>query len=150
MRTRLFGTVAIATLTLAACGGGGGGVQGEVADMMIDELEAEDLDVDESCLRDATSKLSDDDAQKILDAGPDGDAEGLSDEAEAAAAEAIGCIDTGALVDQMIDDMVAEMGEENVDADCIRDATDGLDLANLDEGDGEFMSALFECITIGG
>ena len=150
MRTRLVGTIAIAALTVAACGGGGGGTQDEVADMMIDAMDEEGLEVDESCMRDATSKLSDDDAQKILDAGPDGDPEGLSDEAEAVASEAVACIDSDALVDQMIDEMVAEMGEENVDADCIREAAEDLDLATLDQDDSAFMSALFECIGVDG
>jgi hypothetical protein len=137
-------------IVLAACGGGGGGAQDDVADMMLDSMEEEGVDMDDDCVRDAAQELSDEDAQKILDAGPDGNAEDLSDDAIAAADSLIDCIDTDALVDQMIDEMVADAGAENVDVDCLKDALSGLDLSTFDDGDPAMMSALFECISVGG
>lgn len=103
MTKRILAATAAATLLLAACGGdddGGGSPQDQVADMMIDaineEFEGQDLEgvsIDEDCVRDATGELSDDDAQKILDAGPEGDPEGLSTSAEAAAASLLDCVE---------------------------------------------------------
>ena len=148
MKSRMFATLSVAALALAACGGGGGS-QDEVADMVIEDMEAEGMEVDEDCVRDAAGELSDDDAEKILEAGADGEAD-VSDDAEAAATQLMGCIDMGSLIDDAIDDMVAEMGEDNVDADCIREATADLDLANMEEDSSGLMSAMMECITIGG
>lgn len=103
MRTRLFSIFLIVGLAATACGGdddgGSGSVQDQVADMMMDSInesmEGESLEavtIDEGCVRDATGQLSDADAQKILDAGPDGEAD-VSDDAEGAAAAIIECID---------------------------------------------------------
>lgn len=146
MKSRLIATMSIAALALAACGGGGGS-QDEVADMVIEQLEADGVDADEDCVRDAAGELSDEDAEKILEAGSDGEAD-VSDDAEAAASQLMSCVDMGSVVDSAIDDMVAEMGEENVDADCIREATADLDMAALEEGGGDLMTAMMECITI--
>ncbi len=103
MKIRAIVAATATVLALSACGGdddGGSGVQAQVADMMIDTmneaLEAEGVDgvdIDEDCIRDAANELSDDDARKILDAGPDGDPEGLSAEADAAGDALIDCID---------------------------------------------------------
>ena len=105
MTKRILAATAAATLLLAACGGdddsGGDSPQDQVADMMIDalnaEFESEELQgvasLDEDCVRDAAGELSDDDAQKIIDAGPDGDPEGLSTSAEEAAASLLECVD---------------------------------------------------------
>jgi hypothetical protein len=150
MKSRLVATISIAALALAACGGGDGGAQDEVADMVIEEMEAEGADVDEDCVKDATGDLSDDDAQKILDAGPDGNADDLSEEAQAAAGKLLGCIGLDSVVDDMIGEMESQMGEENVDADCMRDAAADLDLENIDEGNGDLMTAMLECIDVGG
>jgi hypothetical protein len=112
MRTRLFGTIAIAALALTACGGdddgggdggggGGGSAQDRVADMMIDVLNeaseidgVEDIEIDESCIRDKVGELSDADAQAILDAGPEGDPD-VSAEADAIGESMFDCIDLG-------------------------------------------------------
>ena len=103
MTKRILTATAAATLLLAACGGddsGGDSPQDQVADMMIDalneEFESEDLEdvatLDEDCVRDATGELSDEDAQKIVDAGPDGDPD-LSTSAEEAAASLLECVE---------------------------------------------------------
>jgi hypothetical protein len=149
MTSRLSVTISIAALVLAACGGGGG-AQDDVADMVIEEMEAEGADVDADCVKDATGDLSDDDAQKILDAGPGGNADDLSEDAQAAASKLLGCIGLDSVIDDAIADMQSEMGEENVDADCIREATADLDLENLDDGNGDMMTAMLECVDIGG
>ena len=155
MKSRLSATISIVALALAACGGdddggSGSGPQGEVADMVIEDMEAEGFVVDEECVRDATGELSDDDAQALVDAGPEGDAGDLGADAEEAAAAVAGCIDSDQMVDAVIDDMVAEMGEENVDADCIKEALDGVDLATMDESDPAVMTAVLDCIQVGG
>ena len=146
MKSRVFATISVAALALAACGGGDS-AQDEVADMMIEELEAEGMDVDEDCVRDAAGELSDDDAQAIVDAGPDGDPD-VSDEAMAAASSLMGCVDLGSIVDEAIDDMVAEMGEENVDRECMEEALGDLDLAAMEEDPSAMMGPMMECITI--
>ncbi|MCB0967494.1 MAG: hypothetical protein KDB37_11720 [Ilumatobacter sp.] len=146
MKSRLFATLSVAALTLAACGGGGGS-QDEVADMMIEEMEAEGMDVDEDCVRDAAGELSDDDAQAILDAGPGGDPD-VSDDAQAAAAKLIDCVDIGSIVEEQIDALVDEMGEENVDRECLDNALDDLDLAAMEEDPSALMGPMMECITI--
>lgn len=87
MRKTLMGGLAVAALTLSftACSSdNAGGAQAEVADMMIEAFESEDLEgieLDEDCVREVADELSDDDAQKIVDAGIDGDPD-VSDEAD--------------------------------------------------------------------
>jgi hypothetical protein len=111
MSSRLLATISIAALALAACGGdddgggdgGGGGGDGspqdQVADMMMEVLdetmtgeEMEGVTVDEDCIRDKIGGLSDDDAQKILDAGPEGDPD-VSDGADEISASIVECVD---------------------------------------------------------
>lgn len=102
MRNRIIGTLAVATLALAgtACGGdddGGSGNQGKVADMLIEalaEVETDGVTIDKDCIRDKASKLSDDDAKKIVEAGPDGDPD-VSAEAEAIAESLFDCVEIG-------------------------------------------------------
>jgi hypothetical protein len=102
MRTRLVATIAIIALALAACGGdddGGGNPQDQVADMMIEVLDdvtelegVEGVEIDEGCIRDKVGELSDEDAQAILDAGPEGDPD-VSDEADAIGEAMVECVD---------------------------------------------------------
>lgn len=143
MRTRLISSLAIAALALSACGGGDG-KQDEVADLMIQAAADEDLELDEGCVRDVAGELSDDDAQKILDAGFDGDPQDLSAEAEDLANDMFGCVDTDALVDQFIGPLIEEMGEDNVDVDCIKEAMRGLDVSSPE--DAAFAGAMMECV----
>ncbi len=143
MRTRLIGSLAIGTLALAACGSGSGGQQGEVADMMLEAADDEGFDLDEDCVRETADKLSDDDAAKIIEAGPDGDAD-LSSDAEALANEMFSCVNTDALVDQMVD----QLGGEGIDADCLKDVLGDMDPEAL--AAGEMPDGLFDCIQIDG
>ena len=128
---------------------GDGSPQDQVADMLVDEMGAEGMTIDRDCARDAASKLSDDDARKILDAGVDGDPD-VSDDAMKAAENMVSCIDTDQVVDQMIANMVDTMGEENVDVDCMKDALKDLDLANMDDDGGEVATAMTQCVKMGG
>jgi hypothetical protein len=103
MDRRLFGVVLVGGWALTACGGSDGGdigaIQERVGNMMIDSFnesiesgELPGITIDEGCIRDRAGELSDDDAQKILDAGTDGDPD-VSPEAEAVGARLIDCID---------------------------------------------------------
>ena len=149
MKSRVFAGLVAAALVLSACGDGGG-KQDEVADMVIEEMASQDVEMDEDCVREAAGALSDDDAQKILDAGPEGDAGELSPEAQDAARSLINCVDTDALVDQIVESMVGSIGSENIDVDCLKEELRGLDLANLEEDDTSMMSALSECLNLDG
>lgn len=139
MRTRLIGSIAIVTLVLSACGGGDSGQQGEVADMMMASAEEEGIALEEDCVRDVAGQLSDEDAARIVEAGVDGSPD-ISADAEALAEDMFGCLDTDALVDQI----VAEMGEEGIDAECLKEVLDEQGLDALDGG------AMLECIDLGG
>lgn len=101
MKSRAIVALSASALVLAACGGGGGGKQDEVADMVLEQMEDEDVTIDEDCVRDAAGELSDEDAQKILDAGPDGEADDLSSEAQAAGAALVDCIDFDSMLDEI-------------------------------------------------
>jgi hypothetical protein len=146
MRTRLISSIAIAALALTACGGGASGSQGEVADLMLEEADKEGIELEADCVKDVAGKLSDDDAEKLLEAGVDGDPQ-LSADGEALADDMIGCLDTDALVDSMIAPLVEEMGEENVDVDCLKDAFRDIDPANIDD-DPAFATAMLECVDL--
>lgn len=104
MRIRIIGTVAVATLALAACGGGdgGGSAQDEVVDLMYEALEQEGISadvLDRDCMTDLVSELSDDDAEKLIEAGVDGDPD-VSAEAEAIGDSMIECLDMAALMEE--------------------------------------------------
>jgi hypothetical protein len=103
MRTRLIVSITVTALALSACGGGndnGKGPQAEVADMVIEALgesagvEGVDVTVDEDCVRAATGKLSDSDAQAMIDAGPDGEAD-ISAAGQAIGASLLECLAIG-------------------------------------------------------
>jgi len=141
MRTRIISSLAVATLVLSACGGSGGD-QGEVADLLIESAAEEGLELDKDCVNDVADKLSDEDAEKMVEAGVDGDAD-ISPEAEALAFEMISCLDADSLVDSMIE----EMGDE-VDADCMRDVLKDVDPAALATGD--LPDGFLDCMDLGG
>lgn len=141
MRTRIISTLAITTLVLSACGGSGGS-QGEVADLLIESAAEEGLELDKGCVNDVADKLSDEDAEKMVEAGVDGEAD-ISPEAEALAFEMISCLDADSLVDSMIE----EMGDE-VDADCMRDLLKDVDPAAL--ATGNLPDGFLDCMNLGG
>ena len=61
---RLAVAVMVGSLSFLACGGGGGSVDDELADLLLEDAT---LDVDEACVRDRTSELSDDQARFLID-----------------------------------------------------------------------------------
>ena len=153
MKKSFGATIAIAALTLAACGSDGGsgasGVQGEAADAAMALAADEDFELDESCVNDLASQLSDEDAQKIVDSGG-GDAD-LSPEGEELSDQLLGCVDNDALIDQFIVGMTAS-GQE-VDEECVRENLEGFDLAEVaasGEPSNEMVAALIECFDLGG
>ena len=93
MRSRIAITIATLAFVLVSCGGGDGGeFQDKVADQLIENMQETGFDVDADCVRDATNKLSDADAKLIFDAGPEGDAVGISDSAAGAATALLECL----------------------------------------------------------
>lgn len=139
--------LACAVLALAACGGDdddAGGAQGEVADRLLDEAADQDLALDESCVRDKASQLSDEDAQKLLDAEDDEDPD-LSPEGEQVTAELFSCVSVDAFIDQVVSSL-----PEGVDAECVREKLQGIDLGAFAEGGQappEFSAAMVECVS---
>lgn len=155
MRSRGIAALAVGGLLLAACGsddGGAGGAQGEAADAAMEAAAAEGFELDEGCVNDLAGDLSDEDAQAIVDAGPDGSAD-LSAEGEALSLELLTCVDSDALVDQFIEGM-AQSGED-FDEACAREQLADFDIAELvATGDEtpptDLIQAMVQCIDIGG
>ena len=150
---------AILVLGLAACGSDGDGGSGltddqaAAASSAIEEAEAGGVELDEDCVNEVAAQLSDEDAAKVVAAGPGEDAD-LSPEGEALGLELLGCADEDALIDLFIAGM-NESGE-TFDEDCAREKLEGLDVADLaaatQGGDPpeELISALIECVDTGG
>jgi len=154
MRTRRMATLATGVLLLAACGGddGAGGAQGQAADAAMAAAAQEGFELDEGCVNDIAAQLSDEDAQAIVDAGPNGDAD-ISAEGEALSLELLGCVDASALVDQFIEGM-AESGQD-FDEACVRERLEDFDIGSLVAEGGEapptdLVQAMIECIDVGG
>jgi len=156
MRTRRIAPLLVGGLLLAACGSDSGspsGAQGQAADAAISAAAAEGFELDEGCVNDLAGQLSDDDAQAIADAGPDGDAD-LSPEGEELSLQLLTCVDSDALVDQFIAGM-NESGEA-FDEACARERLEDFDIAALvAAGEGaeppdDLIRAMIDCIEIGG
>ena len=141
--------LASAILVLAACGGdddggGGGGDQDEVADKLLESADDEGLELDEECVRDKASQFSDDDARALLDAEGD-ETPDLSPEGVALTGQLFSCLSSEAFVDELISSL-----PEGVDADCVREAMDGVDFSEFGstgEPPSEFVSAMTECVS---
>ena len=121
--------LASSVLLVAACGGddddSAGAVQNDAADEFIQQMKDEDINPDEECVRTAFADMSDDDAQRIVDAGS-GEAPELSPEAMGIVTEATtSCASSEDLLNSIIESL-----PEGVDADCVRDK-----LADADFGD---------------
>lgn len=134
-----------------ACGGSDGGsgeAQAEVAQQTIGAAEDAGFALDEGCVNDITSQLSDDDADAIVAAGPIGDPD-VSDEGSALARQLATCLGQEALLDQFIIGMQAE--GQPFDESCVRENLKGFDLGALAaQGENadvpnEMVAALIEC-----
>lgn len=140
MKKLLISAIAV-SLLLAACGGGGG-AQDEVADLFIELAGEENLELDDDCVRDTAARLSDDDAQAIVDAGTDGDPV-VSDEAEAIGDEIFStCVNADSYVDLIVTSLAED--DDTIDADCMRAELSGL---SVDEVDDKIFDAAFSCTT---
>ena len=104
-------------------------------------------------MNDLTSQLSDEDAQAIVDAEAESDAE-VSVEGTAIVNQLLGCADN----DQIIDAFIAEMQKsgQEFDEECVREGLQDIDLAELaasEEGQSgppeEVISAVFDCFELG-
>jgi len=142
MRSRMVGVVALSVLVIAACGGGDASPQDEVAELFVDVMDDQGIALDEDCVKDVAQDLSDEDAQAMVDAGSDVDAD-FSPAATQLAARAASCIDIDSLVDQMVD----LLGDDLVDGDCLKDAFEGIDPAVIDSG--EFPAEADACFADG-
>ena len=132
--------LASSVLLVAACGGdddSAGSVQNDAADELIQEANDSNLNPDESCIRDKASKLSDDDAQKIVDSGTS-DTTDLSPEGMTVVGEAMSCVSGSALLDSIIEGL-----PEGVDGDCLAQASLFTALAELVSTYGEDAVAKF-------
>ena len=125
--------------------GDGGENQNQAADIFIEQAEAAGIETDEDCVREKAEKLSDADAQAIVDAGDDGSPE-LSPEGEALSIQLASCISTEDLIEEVLSSL-----PEGIDEDCVREAMEGVDLSNLASGETppEFAAAIGECVTGG-
>ena len=149
--------VAIVGLVLAGCGSDGGsngdlsGAQADAAAATLDQAESGGLTLDEECVNDLASQLSDDDAEKIA---ANDNAE-LSPEGEALGMELLGCADQDALIDLFVKGLTGSGGEA-IDEGCARDKLKDVDIAELvassEGGDppADVIAAIAECIDTGG
>lgn len=138
---KILTVVMSAALVLGACGdSSASGAQGEVADLFIDVANDEGLALDEDCVRDNTSKLSDDDARALVDAGLEGDAD-ISDEGDAIGEDIFSaCVDPEKYIDFIVDSFTEN--DDTVDGDCLRDELSGLSVNEVDE---KLFDAAFAC-----
>jgi hypothetical protein len=133
---------------------------GDGADLTADQQAAvdqfmgqEDAEAvfDRDCVEDKASELSEEDAQAIADAGPDGSPE-LSEAGAALTVSLAACIDNDALVEEFISGM-QESGEE-FDEQCVRDGLEGFDMAEIAVAGSEgempdgLLSSLIDCFEI--
>jgi hypothetical protein len=139
--------LASAVLLVAACGGddddSAGAVQDDAADEFIQQMKDEDVNPDEECVRTAFADMSDDDAQRIVDAGSDETPE-LSPEAMGIVTEAT----TSCASSEDVLNMFIESLPEGVDGDCVRDKLADFDLGDvLSSGSlpPEVQQAMTEC-----
>ena len=121
------------------------GVQADAADELIRQMDDENVDADEDCIHSAFADMSDDDAQKIVDAGS-GDAPDLSPEGLAIVTKATADCASG---EDMIDSIIESL-PENVDGDCVRDKLKDADFGDIVSSGTlppELEDAVKECST---
>lgn len=131
-------------------GGSGGAVQREAAELAIAAAGVQGLELDEECVNEIAAELSDEDAQLIVDAGPDGDP-ALSAEGEALTTQLLTCVDQDALIDLFVAGL--EESGEDFDEDCVRESLEDVDLGAAlgeDEAPPELIRAVTDCVETGG
>ena len=161
---KITGLLAASVLFVAACGGddddagsaqsdtaaateaagSATGIQNDAADQIIDQADSANLDPDEGCIRDKAANLSDDDAQKIVDAGSS-DTPDLSPAGLAIVAETMSCVSESAMLDQIVEGL-----PEGADGDCVRDKLKDVDFGAIFESGTtppEVDQAVSDCST---
>ena len=121
------------------------GVQNDAAEELIKQADDGNLDPDEGCIREKAANLSDEDAQKIVDAGSSSDTPELSAAGLAIVAETMSCVSTDEMMNQVIEGL-----PENVDADCVRDKLEDIDFGAIFESGSlppEVDQAVSDCGT---
>jgi hypothetical protein len=153
MRTSVTIIVAVAGLTLGACGSSDDGsdlsdAQAAAAQSVIDAAAEDGVTLDEACVEEIAAQLSEEDAEL---AAQDGDAE-LSAAGNALGEQLLEC----ASDEEIIDLFIASIGDENIDADCAREALGEFDMRELmqsaaADGDppAELIQALVPCLSGG-
>ncbi len=128
-------------------------VQEEAAATVIAATKEDGIELDEACVNELTSQLSDEDAQAFVDADG-GSAAELSAEGTAIGNQLLGCADNDQIIDAFIEQMKTS-GQE-FDEECVRDGLQDIDLAELAasaEGQGgtpeEVVNAVFDCFELG-
>ena len=142
----------ILLLAAAACNGGDDGLsenQQAAADQFLAQEGASDV-FDRDCVEEKAKELSDEDAQALTDAGPDGDPE-LSAEGTALTIELASCVDTDALIVFVVEGLV-EAGQQ-FDEGCVREKLADIDMnavANDPTGEAteEMFSSLNDCVEL--
>jgi len=130
---RITGLIAASVLFVAACGGNDDdnatatGVQNDAADEIIKQANDGNFDPDEGCIREKAAKFSDEDAQKIVDAGSS-DTPDLSPEGLAIVGETASCLSSDAMMNQIVEGL-----PEGVDGDCVRDKLKDVDFGAIFE-----------------
>ena len=152
---KIISALAVGALALAGCGGddGGGdlsGPQQQAVDQLLDSTGEAGFSVERGCVEDLAADLSEEDAQAIVAAGPDGDAD-LSAEGEALSDQLLSCVDRDDLIDTFIEQI--EASGQDVDDDCVRDALEGMDIASMiasggDEPPAELIEAVLGCVEL--
>lgn len=144
---RITGLLAASVLFVAACGddddnagsagsdtaaatataGSASGIQDVAADEIIKQAKDGNLDPDEDCIREKAANLSDEDAQKIVDAG-NSDAPDLSAAGLAIIGKTATCLSGDALMNQIVESL-----PEGIDGDCVRDKLKDIDFGAIFE-----------------
>lgn len=137
--------LAASSLALAACGGSdSGGDQSQVADELMKLAEDQGFELDRECVEDNAGDLSDEDAQKIVDAGLEGDVE-LSEEGDAVGAKIFSdCVDAASYIESFVNEFAES--DDTIDADCMKKELEGL---SVDEATGKIIDAALACSSDG-
>ena len=143
-KTTITSFLAASVLVLAACGGSDSGSasgdQGRVADLVIELSGEQGFELDEACVNETVSELSDADAKALADSELAGDAE-TSDEAEAIGQKVFtDCVDAESYVNSLADSIAED--DDTIDAQCVKDELAGL---TVDEVDDQIFDAAFAC-----
>ena len=141
MKSTITAGIAAAALVLAACGGGGGSDTDSAADNLISFADDQDLELDESCVKDLAKGFSDDDAKALADAGSDPENAEISEAGDEIAEQMFNdCVDAASYVNTVVNGLTES--DASIDADCLRGELDGLTVEEIDE---KLFDAAFAC-----